>query len=356
MKDITVGIRLLAAVFFVITFFSCANKIPQQSNPTIVYPTPPDKARIQYLASISTSENVVKPKSSFNKFLVGEDPPKPIKKPYGITMHGNKIYLCDLDIAGLEIMDMDQKTFEYFVPKGLGQLKLPINSFVDSLGYLYVADSKRKQVVIYDNNLEYVNSLGGATEDKPTDVFVTSDKIWVANVAKGAIDVYQKDSTYKHLYSIDGGISQDEKIRQPTNIYVTDNRLYVSDFGAFNIKIYDHKGKYIQKIGRYGRSIGQFVRPKGIAVDKEGILYVVDAAFENVQMFDKEGRLLMFFGGSYEGPGDMWLPAKVSISYTGLEYFEQYVDSHYELQYLILVTNNFGPDKLSIYGYIKETP
>ena len=62
----------------------------------------------------------------------------------------------------------------------------------------------------------------------------------------------------------------------------------------------------------------------------------------------------MFFGGSYHGPGDMWLPAKVAISYEGLESFQKYVDERYTLKYLILVTNNFGPDRLNVYGYIEE--
>ena len=347
------NITVLVALIF--GFWSCAkSSLPQASQELIVYPSPPDVPRIQFLKRFSTSLDVEGQRSKFGKFLAGEEPPKPILKPYGVAMHGSKIYLCDLDQAGLEIMDMTNKTFEYFVPKGLGALKLPINCFVDSLGYLFVADSKRKQVVIYNENLEYVSSLGGAAEDKPTDVFVRYGKIWVADVANGRIDVYQNDSTYQFLYSIPSTNDAEGSIFQPTNIFVSSDKVYVSDFGEFNIKIYNHQGKYLSKIGSYGKMLGQFARPKGIAVDKEGNLYVVDAAFENIQIFNNEGQLLMFFGGSYKGPGDMWLPAKVAISYEGLEPFQKYVDDLYELKYLILVTNNFGPDKLTVYGYIEE--
>ncbi len=336
-------------------FSSCSKKAyQQQSAEPIVYPSPPDTARIQYLTSISTSYEVEGQRSKFGTFLAGQEPPKPILKPYGVAMAGGKIYLCDLDKEGLEILDFANKTFSYFIPKGLGKLKLPINCFVDSLGYLYVADSKRKQVVIYNQNLEYVYSLGGSKEDKPTDVFAAYGKIWVADVANSRVDVYQNDSTYQLLYSIPKDNKGKGRIFQPTNIYVTPDRVYVSDFGEFNVKIYDHEGNHLQTIGSYGRGIGQFTRPKGIAVDREGNLYVVDAAFENIQIFDKRGRLLMFFGGSYKGPGDMWLPAKVTISYEGLEYFQQFVNERYNLKYLVLVTNNFGPDRLNVYGYIEE--
>jgi len=79
----------------------------------------------------------------------------------------------------------------------------------------------------------------------------------------------------------------------------------------------------------------------------------VDAAFENVQIFDKEGKLLMFFGGTYQGPGYMWLPAKVIIDYDNLKYFQKYVYKDFKLKYLIFVTNQYGPDKVSVYGFIE---
>ena len=350
------SLRPFLFVYVSIILIGCAKKTNPQhsSDDLIVYPAPPDTARIQYLTSISSSLQVENQRSKFGKFLAGEELPKFIKKPYGVAMHNSKIYLCDLDIEGLEIMDFKSNSFEFFIPKGLGKLKLPINCFIDSAGYIFVADATRRQVVIFNEEREYVNSLGGSAGDKPTDVFVGYGKIWVADVANGRVDVYRNDSTYQFIYSIPENDQGEGKIFQPTNLFVTSDKVYVSDFGEFNVKVYDHQGKYLSKIGSYGKNLGQFTRPKGIAIDRDNNLYVVDAAFENIQIFNEEGQLLMFFGGNYKGPGDMWLPAKVSISYDGLEYFVKYVDKHYNLKYLILVTNNFGPDKLNIYGYIEE--
>lgn len=345
-------INLLVGYFF-LAAIACSPKL-QTTSEVIVYPAPPEKVRVQYLTSISTSRDVEGDKSGFGKFVVGEEGPRAIRKPYGVSIQGDKIYLCDLDLKGLEIMDMKAGSFEYFMPKGLGQLKLPINCFVDSLDYLFVADATRRQVVVYNQNLEYVTGIGADESFKPTDVFVKNNKIWIADVANGSIDVYKNDSTYQFLYSIPEDKQGEGKLYQPTNLFVTGDKVYVSDFGEFKIKIYDHEGKYLNSVGSYGRAIGQFVRPKGIAVDREDNLYVVDAAFENVQIFNKEGQLLMFFGGSYKGKGDMWLPAKVAISYDHLENFQEYVDERYILKYLIIVTNNFGPDKVNVYGYVEE--
>ena len=107
-------------------------------------------------------------------------------------------------------------------------------------------------------------------------------------------------------------------------------------------------------IGGYGNLPGTFTRPKGLALDREENLYVVDAAFENVQIFNSDGELLMHFGGSYEGAGAMWLPAAVEISYDNLSYFQPYVDESFDLKYLIFVTNQFGPAKVSVYGFVED--
>ena len=54
-------------------------------------------------------------------------------------------------------------------------------------------------------------------------------------------------------------------------------------------------------------------RPKGIAADTYGNLYLVDALFETVQVFDPEGRLLYYFGSTGTRPGQFQLPSGISI-------------------------------------------
>jgi DNA-binding beta-propeller fold protein YncE len=185
-------------------------------------------------------------------------------------------------------------------------------------------------------------------------VFVSDDKIWVTNIAGHQIHVYRNDTSHELLNTFpEVDKSSPGCLFSPTNICVTDSLVYVTDFGDFKVKIYNHDGEFLRSVGTYGQGLGQFVRPKGIAVDKESNLFVVDAGFENTQIFSKDGSLLMFFGGNYKGPGDMWLPAKVTVDYDNKKYLEKYVDPGYDLKYLILVTNQFGPDKLNIYGAVE---
>ena len=85
------------------------------------------------------------------------------------------------------------------------------------------------------------------------------------------------------------------------------------------------------------------------------MLYVVDSAFQNVQMFDDKGRTLMFFGGAGTGRGDMNLPTVVKIDYDNVEYFQNLVADGFEIEYLLVVVNQFGSNKVQVFGFGSET-
>ncbi|MGA8241461.1 MAG: 6-bladed beta-propeller, partial [Desulfobacterales bacterium] len=71
---------------------------------------------------------------------------------------------------------------------------------------------------------------------------------------------------------------------------------------------------------RMGDAPGTFARPKGVAADSDGNIYVVDALFDNIQVFDKRGHLLMAFGEHGRGYGDLWLPTGIYIDNNDLIY------------------------------------
>ncbi|MDF1575187.1 MAG: hypothetical protein P1P86_08370 [Bacteroidales bacterium] len=259
-------------------------------------------------------------------------------------------------MGGLEVLDLEKGSFEYFIPGGKGQLKLPINCCVDERGYLYVADANRGQIVVFDGNQQFVHAFGEAEGFRPTDVGVHQGIIWVANVRDHSVCLYGSDDFKLIDRRPDLGPEEEGFIRQATNMAILNDRLYISDFGDFNVKSYTLGGEYLGVVGGYGNGPGRFTRPKGIAQDREENLYLVDAAFENVQLFNAGGDLLMHFGGAYKGAGAMWLPAAVEISYENLSFFEPYVDDSFVLKYLIYVTNQYGPAKVNVYGFVEQKP
>ena len=108
-------------------------------------------------------------------------------------------------------------------------------------------------------------------------------------------------------------------------------------------------------IGHAGVAPGMFARPKGVAVDRQGLAYVVDAATQVVQIFDTEGRLLLFFAqAGASAQGEVVLPATVKVDYDNISYFQKFVAPGRQLDYLIFVTSQFGGQKVSVYGFLKQ--
>ena len=115
-------------------------------------------------------------------------------------------------------------------------------------------------------------------------------------------------------------------------------------------------GEQIFARGQIADAPGNFVRPKYLVADREGVVYVVDAAFQNVQMFNEDGELLMFFGGPGPFPGAMSLPAGITADETTLAYFADDIHPAFEARAIVAVTNQFGLNKVAVYaiGQLRE--
>ncbi len=354
LKPIIIINRIILILALITLISSCATqkKTDTAKQETIFFPPPPDTARVQFLTTISQSTDITGEASSFKKYVSGKDDNSGIQKPHGISVIKNKIFVVDFKLGGIYKIDFQNKSFEFKNPPGLGNLKNPINCFADTNGNLFVTDQVRKEIVVFDHDMNYKNSFGLKILEKPTDVVAYKDKIYVSDMKQMKIFVFSKDD-YKLLSSFPNVSDKDTAfIHQPIHIAVVNDIFYVTDFGEFHIKKFDLNGNFISNVGTYGEYPGQFSRPKGIAVDKDDYLYVIDAQFNNVQIFNRNGEPMMDFGGEKMGPGFLDMPIRITIDYDNLDYFRKYVDSKYNLKYLIFVTNQFGPDRITVYGFV----
>ncbi len=348
--------KILHLLLIIILFFNfgcvSAGKIIHEKIKPIFYPAAPDAPRLQFLTSFSSSRDLSGPPNVLKRFIVGDEAGvSPIVKPYGVAVFNRKIYICDTANNSIDILDLEKRKFEYFKPKEAFLLQDPINLSFDSNGDMYVADSRRGQVIIFDSGGDYLGAIGKASELKPTSILILDDKIYICDLKASRVKIFSKKDR-EYLSSIPReGAGKDAALFSPTNIAADkEGNLYVSDIGAFRVQKYGPGGEFLTSIGSQGDSPGQFARPKGISVDKEGRIYVVDAAFENIQLFDREGKLLLFFGE----PGSLAslvLPAGLVIDYSLKDYFSPLVDPSFEVEYLLLATSQYGERKLTVFGF-----
>ncbi len=351
-------LTLTSLTLIVLTCCCCtiseAKEKPQASrvNPEF-FPPVPDEPRLQYLSSFSSSDDFEKPTSSFRKFIVGDNKKtKPIVKPYGVTVHKGKIYICDAAHGGIDILNFQTRKFEYFKPQDDAQLVAPITLDFDDDDNMYVTDSRRGQVVIFDKKGDCVGVIGSHLEFKPVGVLINRGQVFISDLQSHSVKVYSvKDRTYLRSLPAEGSADA-AKLFSPTNLAADkDGNIYVSDTGGFHIQVYGPTGDFLRSVGGHGDSLGQFARPKGIAIDKESRLYAVDAAFENVQIFDKDGKLLLFFPESGKSKSSLVLPAAIAIDDSLKDYFSLLASPDFEIEYLVLITSQYGDKKLNVFGF-----
>ena len=328
---------------------------PVEKDDPVFFPDPPAPPRLQFLRSFTTSDDIVPAGSAFDSFLTGsESQGYHMVKPYGVAMNDGKIYVCDSQ-ATVVVFDVKNSKFHQLEgAKGLGKVVQPLNIVLDEKGNKFVTDPVRGEVLMYDAKDFYVKSFGLSGHWKPVDAVAYQGLLYVVDSGEREIKVFNIESGEK-IQTFGRNNKPEENLGLPTGITIgPDELLYISDSGRFQIVIYDRDGHERGSIGRPGANLGHFARPRGVAVDREGRVFAVDAAFENVQIFRDDGQMLLFFGGSGTTPGKLFLPADVSIDYDNIDYFREYADPNFDIEFLVIVTSQFGKRLVNVYGFGKE--
>ncbi len=332
----------------------CAAPGSQRTEPYVFFPAPPERPRVQFLTWASGADEVEPPRGSFEQFILGEEPQarRAINKPYGIAVRDGVVYVCDTKGLCLCRLDFKQRTFSILGASGPGRLRKPLNIAIDPLGYKFVVDSVRKQVVVFDPQDRYATAFDVPAPCRPVDLALYENEIYVLdNDATCQVVVLDRTSG-EVLRTFGGPGGEPGQFKIPNSIAVgPDGSVYISDTHNWRIQKLTRDGKPIWTKGGPGYRLGQFGRPRGIRVGPDGIIYVVDGATEIVQMFDPEGHVLMRFGGPGDEPGALGLPSTLAIDTTSIPYFRSYVHDKFDVKYLLFVVSQYGKRLVNVYAF-----
>ena len=348
---------LLCGVFLL--FLAGCAPTTVKKHDLVFFPPAPNPPRVQFLLGIGDSRTVegnAIEVSLFSMSAVQSDEVKGFIKPYGIATHGSKIYVSDTLAGRVAVIDLQLKTFEWLKGSfGPGKLKKPINLTTDKDGNLYVADSVRKKIVVFDALGNFSKVYGETYDMYPVDVAVDARRVYALDRSRSKILVFNKQNG-----ELIEGLGQDSEnplgnLSLPTNMALTDKGVfYVTNVGTGQIVKLDRDGHILNSVGKMGDGFGQFGRPKGVTTDSTKHFYVVDSAHQNVQIFDEKDRLLMFFGDPGLPVGSMNIPAGIAVTSDNLEIYQQYAAPDFELEQVIMVVNQVGQHKVGIYGLGKK--
>jgi DNA-binding beta-propeller fold protein YncE len=309
--------------------------VPKQGD--LVWPLPPDQPRVRFLQAIVGEEDFTgKTKVSFAQRLMGKSVEDKIflRQPYGIAVgDGGRIFVADT--IRQEIVVFDKKENSVYTWNGNRRIALamPIGLAIDSNSRLFVSDSKGAQVAVFGPNGDPIAALKDVVK-RPVGLAVDNrlGRLYVGDLELSKILVYDL-KTLKVVKQIENDASKPFEISAPTNMAVSRNGdLFVSDTKKCQITVFNSAGEFVRSFGTMGDSPGQFARPKGIALDSEGHVYVVDSAFGNFQIFTQDGKLLLAVGKSGQQPGEMTLPAGIAIDNNDTIYVTEQWLGHGRLQ------------------------
>jgi len=290
-----------------------------------VWPAPPEQPRYRYVGQLTGEENIQAADESkvatagtrFFKWLVGltsaKHTPVILQRPQGVMADDEgRVYVTDVSREAVYVFDETlgkMAVWEMAGPKD--RFLTPIGIAPGANGEILVADAQLGYVARLDKEGHPVGSIGKGQLSWPTGVArdPATGRIYVAETHGHDIKVF--DDAGELIQSFGQRGEAPGEFNSPTFITIAGNKLYVTDTLNARIQVLSMDGKPLEAFGRRGEFVGDMPRPKGVAVDKDGNIYVVESYFDYLLVFNAAGQLLLPIGGTGDGVGQFYQPGGV---------------------------------------------
>jgi DNA-binding beta-propeller fold protein YncE len=202
---------------------------------------------------------------------------------------------------------------------GPGQFHFPIGIALNPAGEVLVTD-------FYNDRLQKFSAAGRLLAVMPVlpnpggMAIARSGEVYIAHFAErkreerttDRISVYDASGKLLRQWGRTG--SGDGEFDCPGGIALgRDGRVYVADQTNRRVQVFDSEGKFVAKWGEFGIKPGQFggsvsIRsrvggPQFLAVDSDGNVFTTEGSVCRVQKFTPDGRFLLTWGEDSEKPG-----------------------------------------------------
>jgi DNA-binding beta-propeller fold protein YncE len=283
----------------------------------------PDGRKLTYVQTL-TSETDVRGRPGFwSKFfdvVAGEPDVRKMVRPFDIAVdsHG-RIIVTDPGLAAVHIFDVQKNKYKRIDrwEKSKDPMIEPQCVAIDDRDNIYVTDSKAGKIFKFDStgkSRTIFGSLKGGEGffKRPTGIAIdnATHNVFVADTLRDRVYVLDAEGRVLRWFG-KHGINEGE-FNLPIELRLKDGLLTVVDAMNFRIQTFDMTGAFKSMIGTTGDPDGGVYRPKGIALDSEGHVYIVESEWGTIRVFDREGRLLYSFGNG-TGFGNFALPTGLFI-------------------------------------------
>ena len=299
----------------------------------IVWPNPPAIPRIRYqawYASDRVQRNMkgnVSKKSGWMDRLAGTQTEQEVYKlpfsllePYGSAVDSKgSLYVADQKVGAIFIFSTDTRAVELIKNGVHAHFVRIIGLAMDDNDRLFVSDPGLRHVLVFNKEHKAEDVISeGMVSPGGLAIDTQNRLLYVTDLDLDQVLVYDADSfklirkmgTAGHKHEL----TEPGEFAKPAGVAVDrEGNLYVADTWNNRIQIFDADGKLISTFGQEGDGPGYFGRPKGVAVDSDGHIWVADGMQDRVQVFNREGQLLIAVGGHGLLPGQFQGLVGISI-------------------------------------------
>jgi DNA-binding beta-propeller fold protein YncE len=201
----------------------------------------------------------------------------------------DNIYIADSE-RGMVLVYNRYGQFVRYIGKfhGENMYERPTGIAIDrKAGRLYLADTPRNLVFILDLQGNVLKRLGkdrkgnGSGEFvSPTQIAVSDHGIVVLDTERSRIQVLDLDGNRTACYFLVVGADRDNGLAVDSN-----GNIYISYVARAIIRMYKPDGTPMATFGQSGSRIGEFLSPRELWVDASNRIYVADTENARVQVF-----------------------------------------------------------------------
>ena len=293
----------------------------------ILFPQPPEVPRFMYAGQLVGESNFRVPgaeqRGAFERFwraLIGLDAaearPTVLQRPVaGSVDESGRIYVTDASRQAVFVFD--EKVGELLVwekARGLTPFASPVGVAPGPDGGIFVADAELGFVAQLDRSGNPVREIGSTLLKRPAGIARDAEQklLYVADTHAHDVKVFDEQGRLVQLIGRRG--EGNGEFNFPTHVAFARGELYVTDTMNSRIQVFNAGGELLErKFGERGLYVGNLVRPKGVAVDDEGHVYVVESYYDHLLVFSRGGQFLLPIGGTGQEAGRFFLPAGVWV-------------------------------------------
>jgi len=291
----------------------------------VLFPPSPEVPRYAYVGQLVGEENFAFDRPQEGWFgrlwraVIGlgrEDRVQELTRPQAVVTDGRQRVLV-ADVGQPSVRIFDPEAGRFLVWENLAPnipFVSPIGLATQTDGSVWVSDSEHAVVARLSALGEPMALVGTDLLKRPTGLALDEarQRLYVADSQANRIHVFSLHGQLLDSFGERG--SAPGEFSGPTFLALHGGELYVADTLNARVQVLDaDTGMPLRVIGSRGVRLGQLMLPKGVALDSEQNLYVVDSYFDSLLVFSPQGDLLLHLGGTGYGTGNFFAPSAVFV-------------------------------------------